>query len=262
MNKINPVQPEEFINIIQTKDNEQTLDHLAYYGPYIAQAINYAIAPYCWFIPDTSLMRVIAASDNIRQLTPFTKEEWVGETPPFMMKNAHPEDAFYLLSAIAMGTEMHESLPPDKRDNIRVNIYCRMLDGDSNYRWTLVQFPARYYNEEGRVESALMQMTDLSSFNMLNTPMMTVIDNNNKEHQYFKVIMGNKDLVPLSMPRISQREQEIIQLMIRGLNTPQIAASLNISYHTVENHKRNLRKKTETKTSAELIYFVKSNCLI
>lgn len=262
MNKIKPVRPDEFIHILQTKDNEKGLDHLAYYASYIDQAINYAIGPYCWFIPDTSLMKVVAASDNIRQLTPFTKEEWVGETPPFMVKNAHPEDAYYLLSAIAMGTEMHEKLPAEKRGKIRVNIYCRMLDAARNYRWTLIQFPARYYNAEGRVESALMLMTDLSSFKTLDTPMMSVIDNNNNEHQYFKVMMDNKSLVPFSLPHITLREQEVMQLMVKGLNTPLIAAALNISYHTVENHKRNLRRKTGTKTAAELVYFLKNNCLI
>jgi DNA-binding CsgD family transcriptional regulator len=105
-------------------------------------------------------------------------------------------------------------------------------------------------------------MTDLSSFEMVKKPMMTVIDNNNKEHQYFKVLTSSKKLEPLSIPHITKREQEIVHQMIKGLNTPQIAATLNISYHTVENHKRNLRKKTATKTSAELVYLMKSNCLI
>ncbi|HFK5504816.1 TPA: helix-turn-helix transcriptional regulator, partial [Elizabethkingia anophelis] len=35
------------------------------------------------------------------------------------------------------------------------------------------------------------------------------------------------------------------------------------SYHTVQNHKRNLRKKTNTKTSSELIaYVIKYNILL
>jgi DNA-binding CsgD family transcriptional regulator len=50
--------------------------------------------------------------------------------------------------------------------------------------------------------------------------------------------------------------------MVKGLNTPQIAAALNISYNTVENHKRNIRAKTNTKTSAELIHFVMNNNML
>lgn len=48
---------------------------------------------------------------------------------------------------------------------------------------------------------------------------------------------------------------------ISQLNTPQIAEKLNVSYYTVENHKRNLRIKTKTKTSGELIKFAIDNNL-
>lgn len=50
--------------------------------------------------------------------------------------------------------------------------------------------------------------------------------------------------------------------MISGYNTPQIAEKLFISYNTVENHKRNLRQKTNCKTSTELVYYVLKNSLI
>ena len=50
--------------------------------------------------------------------------------------------------------------------------------------------------------------------------------------------------------------------MANGLNSPQISEKLFLSYHTVEKHKRNLRQKTSTKTSAELINYVWSNNLI
>ena len=91
-------------------------------------------------------------------------------------------------------------------------------------------------------------MTDLSHFELINKPMMTVIDNSNTEHQYFKVSVDTKKIIPLSLPNITKREQEILQLIVKGLNTPQIVELLNVSYHTVENHKRNLRAKTNTKT--------------
>ena len=41
-----------------------------------------------------------------------------------------------------------------------------------------------------------------------------------------------------------------------------IAKELNISYSTVENHKRNLRRKTNTKTSVELVHFMMNNNLL
>ena len=71
-----------------------------------------------------------------------------------------------------------------------------------------------------------------------------------------------QSFLQLDLPSISRREHEVLLLMTKGLNSPEIAKQLFISYHTVENHKRNLRQKTKTKTSAELIHYVWSNNLI
>lgn len=262
MEQIKPILPQEFIEKLQTKQNSNKIDFKAYFKPYIDQIITHTVGPFCWFIPDNRAMKIVSASDNIAQLTPFAKAKWIGQGPAFLASIVHPDDSYYFLAATSLSAELYENRPIETREKLRVNIYCRMLDATRNYRWTLIQFVARYYNEQGRIESTLAVMTDLSSFDMVKKPMMTVIDNNNKEHQYFKVIANNKKLEPLSIPHITKREQEIVNQMIKGLNTPQIAASLNISYHTVENHKRNLRKKTATKTSAELVYLMKSNCLI
>nr|WP_262896563.1 helix-turn-helix transcriptional regulator [Chryseobacterium endalhagicum] len=57
------------------------------------------------------------------------------------------------------------------------------------------------------------------------------------------------------LPQLTKREKEILILIAKGYNTPEIAKILFISYSTVENHKSNLRRKTNTKTAAELIAF-------
>lgn len=259
---IKPILPEEFIHKVQTSSTNLNVDFKSYYQPYIDMAINYTIGPFFWFIPDNRQMKIIAASDNIRQLTPFIKEDWIGKGPEFFAENIHPEDSLFVLSATSIGAEFQESLAPEKRVNTRVNIYCRMLDSNKYYRWTLIQFLANYYNLEGRTESTLCLITDLSNFSMIEKPMMTIIDINNKKHQFFKLIDKNKALETINIPNITKREHEILRLMTRGLNTPQIATALNISYNTVENHKRNLRTKTSTKTSAELIHFVMNNNML
>lgn len=52
---------------------------------------------------------------------------------------------------------------------------------------------------------------------------------------------------------ITKREQQCLRLMLRGLNTKQIAALLNISPRTVESHCAQLRQKTATPSKAALI---------
>lgn len=54
--------------------------------------------------------------------------------------------------------------------------------------------------------------------------------------------------------QLTLRETEIINLCLEGLTSKMIAKKLNISIHTVKNHKRNCMEKTLTHNIAELIH--------
>ncbi len=57
-----------------------------------------------------------------------------------------------------------------------------------------------------------------------------------------------------SAMHLSHREIEIIKLSLEGLSSKMIADRLNLSIHTVKNHKRNCMEKTLTHNIAELIH--------
>ena len=48
-------------------------------------------------------------------------------------------------------------------------------------------------------------------------------------------------------------EIEIVKLIANGLTTKEIAAKRNISYHTVNTHRKNIFKKVEVSNASELI---------
>lgn len=56
--------------------------------------------------------------------------------------------------------------------------------------------------------------------------------------------------------KITRREREIIEELVKGHNVPQIAKSLFISVHTVETHKKNIFKKLNIHNSIDLIKLV------
>lgn len=224
--------------------------------PTIDTISSFAIGPYFWLIPDQSNMTIVAASPNTQDLTPYTTDEWIKKDVFFWFETMHPEDREFVASSLALSVELQESLPIEKAELVQINIYLRMLDKDKNFRWVLMQFPRRLYNENGKVISTLILVTDLSHLPKNFSRMLTLIDASNAKSIFFATQVDNKNLISLDVPRISKRELEILQLMVRGMNTPQMAENLFLSYHTVENHKRNLRKKTKTSTSAELIDYV------
>ncbi|MGG7468960.1 response regulator transcription factor [Chryseobacterium arthrosphaerae] len=72
-------------------------------------------------------------------------------------------------------------------------------------------------------------------------PLLSIIDFADNDIQYFKHFYRNHCKIYLEKAHITNREKEILRLMANGLNSPEITEVLFISYHTVENHKRNLR---------------------
>jgi DNA-binding NarL/FixJ family response regulator len=56
--------------------------------------------------------------------------------------------------------------------------------------------------------------------------------------------------------KLSTRELEVIQLIKAGLTTKQIALALNISYYTVETHRKNIKLKAGLKGEADFIKFI------
>lgn len=51
----------------------------------------------------------------------------------------------------------------------------------------------------------------------------------------------------------SKREREIADLLARGLSEKEIAAKLNISPATVNNHTRNIREKFDLSKNSEIV---------
>lgn len=260
---LKPISIEEF-NKKMTRQiaNADKIDFENYFKPYIEEAKKFAVAPYFWLIPNQESMSIASASKNIGELTPYNQEEWLREDSTFWINNFHPEDQGFLGAAITMAVKIQEDLLPQKANGIRLNIYCRMLDAKSNYRWVLIQFPERYFDKNGKICCTLILTTDLSHLTTKLKCTMTLIDPSENEFKFFSVSVDTQKVTQLNLASISKREHEILLLMTKGLNSPQIAEKLFISYHTVENHKRNLRKKTNTKTTAELIHYVWSNNLI
>lgn len=62
--------------------------------------------------------------------------------------------------------------------------------------------------------------------------------------------------------QLSEREIEILRLIVNELTTQEIADELYISRHTVESHKKNLYKKTMQNNLVGLVKFAISNQLI
>jgi two-component system, NarL family, nitrate/nitrite response regulator NarL len=59
----------------------------------------------------------------------------------------------------------------------------------------------------------------------------------------------------MNISLLTDREKEILRLIVKELDCKEIAECLNISAHTVQSHRRNLFKKTKSKTIIGLVNY-------
>jgi two-component system nitrate/nitrite response regulator NarL len=65
-----------------------------------------------------------------------------------------------------------------------------------------------------------------------------------------------------SLPALTRREKELLQLLEDGLNGPQIADKLFISHYTVETHRKNLMQKLNVSSTQQLLKMAREKKLI
>jgi DNA-binding NarL/FixJ family response regulator len=80
------------------------------------------------------------------------------------------------------------------------------------------------------------------------------------------VITGSVDqdaqLYKGSKKLLGARETQILALICHGLKSHEIAEKLNISIHTVNNHRKAVLKKSKSASTAELIHWAKTNGVV
>ena len=79
-------------------------------------------------------------------------------------------------------------------------------------------------------------------------------DKNEYETLFYKNV-SNNNLLDV----ISNRERDIIRLLITKKSSKEIAKNLNISKHTVDTHRRNILKKLDLSSTIELANYFKTN---
>lgn len=65
-----------------------------------------------------------------------------------------------------------------------------------------------------------------------------------------------------SIPVLTRREKEVLQLLYEGFSGPQIAEKLNLSPYTVETHRKNLMQKLNVSNTQSLLRFALDHKLL
>ena len=174
-------------------------------------------------------------------------------TADFFVRNIHVDDRVTYFNVSKALLSFVTANAPDLipfESNFHINY--RIKNSENVYLPILRQSSVMILNEKHEIEAYLSLCTDMS----------TIIDSirikwhmfgpkSEKFPQFLYQYANKKTGI------FSERELEILQLLIEGFSSTEIGEKLFISLNTVNTHRKSLMKKAEVKKTIELISFAK-----
>ncbi len=212
-------------------------------------------------ITNTATQSFEYISKNFTSCTGLSEKEMLSGGMDYFWSLFHPNDIKLWIQCLQ---ELMTFTMTDLSDEQRKRM---------SYTWNY-----RIKNSKGIYVSIIQNTTPLQ-FDQDNKPIIglahyTVLDTDfqkdicatakylNNQNEYETLFYSNVSSKNI-LSSISNRERDVVRLLITKKTSSQIAKTLNISKHTVDTHRRNILKKLQIESTAELINHFKNNsCLI
>ncbi|MEO6636835.1 MAG: LuxR C-terminal-related transcriptional regulator [Ginsengibacter sp.] len=251
---IRPIEPEAFK--LHIGYNIPVIDFrnlVEIFNPTINDFKKLAIGPYFWFIVDFINWKHILGGGDIEKMSPLKICDLSDASPQKLYDITHPDDLPKVLAFSNFWINYYSTLTPERKPQVTVTLYFRLLNAEQNYYWIMVQYPFSIIDENDKILYGLVLVTDISHLKKEGRPMMTIMDTYDGRYQQFicsenNTLSGKDIMQPLTV-----REIEVLGYIAKGYCSKQIASYLNLAVKTIDNHRQNMLHKTITKSSAELV---------
>lgn len=168
----------------------------------------------------------------------------------YIVEKMHPDDVPNFLVFEKTLVEFLAGLDPAKLSKYKVRYDYRLQDTDGNYKRILHQLMTLQSDKDGAVIRTFGVFTDISQYKDDLSMQLNVIGTDG-EPSFFD-IKEDCSFTNTASP-FSDRERRILGCLAEGKRSDEIAAELGISKHTVDNHRKNILKKSGCSTSADAV---------
>lgn len=166
-----------------------------------------------------------------------------------VMENIHPDDLPYYYHYEQSAVRFFSELEEQYFFKYKFAYDYRVKIKDYNYKRVQQQVVPLYYFPEGGVRT-LAIFTDLTHLNIQGIPKLSFIGMQGAP-SYYNVHL--KDEFLLSLNIFTKKELEILQYVVQGLKSKDIAEKLQRSIHTIRNHRKHILEKSGCDNVQELL---------
>jgi LuxR family transcriptional regulator, quorum-sensing system regulator SdiA len=187
---------------------------------------------------DMNRFRLVWANEHFRKVLGYKRNK--KSEPEKVVELYHPDDRDFLL-------QMKKYFVGNPQGNFTAFYKFRNAKGE--YLWFYTTASVFRYSPDDNVFEVAAVSVDF-------TKQITY-------HKNLKFFSQEKlqDLNRRHIGKITKRELQIIKYFANGFKTREIAELLGLSFHTVNNHRKNVLRKLELKNLAALVNFAVENGL-
>ncbi|WP_411894895.1 LuxR C-terminal-related transcriptional regulator [Winogradskyella sp. A2] len=208
-------------------------------------------------VTNTQSLSFEFVSKNFNSCLGLNSDELMEKGMRYFWGRIHPEDIDNWLKAL---NELMEftigNIEEKKRQNANYTWNYRFKNANDVYVNIVQNTTPLAFDSKGKPIIGLAHYTVLDPGLKLEISASAKLLNNNKEYE---TVYFNTYSQKLLNGGISNRERDVIRLLIQDLSSKEISKKLNISSHTVDTHRRNILKKLNISSTGELIGILKMN---
>ena len=204
------------------------------------------VGSYYYYFVDWQKLQLIYVSPEIETILGYPSETVDATT---LISLIHPDDQHIYLNHEAAVVDFIRQLPTEKVLKYKMSYDFRVRTSKGDYVRILQQAIALQCDDNNNLLLTLGVHTDISHLKKSTKSVLSFLGLDG-EPSYIDVNV--KSVYKPSKEIFTKREKEIINCIINGDLSNEIAKKLFISKHTVDSHRKNILSKTHTKNTLEL----------
>ncbi len=212
----------------------------------------FATGPFYYYIIDFCDFSISNISDGFETMHGISRESVF--TINEVLALVHPDDIELVTKAEERAfSYMHEFIGMDKIKSYKFSYNFRFRNAEGDFDFYNHQSLVLTTDQNNNFIKALNIHTNISHLTDKNSFTFSVIGLNGFPSFLNLPIFSEDSEPPIMINNFSNREIEIVKLIAEGANSRQIADRMFISLETVKSHRKNIFRKADCKTAAELV---------
>lgn len=213
-------------------------------------------SPSVVFILNNHSMSYEYFSPNVKDILGYEPKKFLEGGMNFTMSTMDPEHleihSRYIYRDVFI--KMREEKPKTSLGNLQFTTTFKVRKADGEFLWVMQQFKVIETDEAGDPFLTLVFMHDISNIKK-DELVDFLIASKETSNSGFRTIYAACYSGSNKASVFSKRELQVLYYLSKGLSSKKIAEELNLSSHTVNNHRKNMLKKSQSKNSADLLHF-------